>query len=183
MLKGFCVPAPDALSKIHTTLQEDIEHHKDELRAWLRLFASTTLIENEIRSRLREQFNFTLPRFDMLSQLDRCPDGLILGDISRRLMVTAGNVTAVCEKLIDDGYITRTASPSDRRVQIVRMTHAGRAAFAIMADAHATWVTEFFGDLDATDLENLNRILRKLKNSAQARVSKSRTGASERAEV
>ena len=177
------MPVPDALSNNDAALQEDIEHHKDELRAWLRLFASTTLIENEIRSRLREQFNFTLPRFDMLSQLDRCPDGLVLGDISRRLMVTAGNVTAVCEKLIYDGYITRTASPTDRRVQIVRMTHAGRAAFAIMAEAHATWVTEFFDELDATDLENLNRILRKLKNSAQSRTSKSRTGMPEKAEI
>jgi DNA-binding MarR family transcriptional regulator len=76
----------------------------------------------------------------MLAQLERAPEGIVLGDLSRRLMVTAGNVTAVCDKLIEDGYISRTPSPDDRRIQIVRMTHAGRSAFAKVAEAHAQWI-------------------------------------------
>lgn len=141
--------------------------HKDELRAWLRLYGATTIIENEIRSRFREDFGFTLPRFDMLAQLDRFPEGLVLGEISRRLMVTAGNVTAICEKLIEDGYVSRTPSPNDRRVQIVRMTRAGRAAFRTMASAHSDWVTMIFSGLSPGDLAELTRILRLLRQSAE----------------
>jgi DNA-binding MarR family transcriptional regulator len=88
------------------------EDHRQELRIWLRLFASTTLIENEIRSRLRERFAFTLPRFDLLAQLDWADDGLSLGEVSRRLMVSAANITSIVEKLVEDGYITgRSRTP------------------------------------------------------------------------
>lgn len=145
------------------------EHPREELRLWLRLFAATTLIENEIRSRLREQFDFTLPRFDMLAQLERAPEGIVLGDLSRRLMVTAGNVTAVCDKLIEDGYISRTPSPDDRRIQIVRMTHAGRSAFSKVAEAHAQWIKEIFDDLPPQDVQGLNKLLSTLKHSVEAR--------------
>ena len=147
-------------------LSVEIEH-KDELRAWLRLYGATTIIENQIRSRFREEFGFTLPRFDMLAQLERFPEGLVLGDISRRLMVTAGNVTAICEKLIEDGYVSRTPSPSDKRVQIVRMTQAGRAAFATMASAHSEWVTQIFNGLELSDLAELTRILKLLRQSVE----------------
>lgn len=146
--------------------------HKQELRIWLRLFASTTLIENEIRSRLREQFAFTLPRFDLLAQLDRAHDGLSLGEISRRLMVSAANITAIVEKLVEDGYITRSQSQLDRRTQIIRMTHAGRSAFRTMATAHSEWITEFLSDFSPDGLGQLNAVLTELKHKVQKRLSK-----------
>jgi hypothetical protein len=54
------------------------DHHADELRLWLRLLTCTTLIEGEVRSRLRERFDVTLPRFDLMAQLDKVPDGMTL---------------------------------------------------------------------------------------------------------
>jgi DNA-binding MarR family transcriptional regulator len=149
--------------------------HKQELRIWLRLFASTTLIENEIRSRLRERFAFTLPRFDLLAQLDRAEDGISLGEVSRRLMVSAANVTSIVEKLVEDGYITRSQSHTDRRTQIIRMTHAGRSAFRSMAHAHSEWITEFLSDLSADDMALLNTTLTRLKQALQMRLLKSDT--------
>ncbi len=149
-------------------LSGDIEpDHKQELRVWLRLFACTTLIENEIRRRLREQFEFTLPRFDLLAQLDKAEDGLVLGEVSRRLMVSPGNITAITERLMESGYITRLPAPSDRRIQIIRMTHAGRAAFRTMADAHSEWISELFAGLSPEDLEVLKDKLVILKRSTQ----------------
>jgi DNA-binding MarR family transcriptional regulator len=148
------------------------DDHKQELRIWLRLFASTTLIENEIRSRLRERFAFTLPRFDLLAQLDRADDGISLGEVSRRLMVSAANITSIVEKLVEDGYITRSPSHTDRRTQIIRMTHAGRSAFRSMAEAHSEWITEFLSDLSADDMALLNAGLTRLKQAVQTRLSK-----------
>ena len=112
-----------------TKVAERPGDHQAELRLWLRLLTCTNLIETEIRRRLREEFNVTLPRFDLLAQLDRAEEGLSLGEVSRRLMVSAANITAIVEKLVEDGYITRVQSPTDRRAQIIRMTHAGRSAF------------------------------------------------------
>ncbi len=139
---------------------------RTSVRAWLRLLTCTTLIENEIRSRLREQFDFTLPRFDLLAQLDKAEDGLVLGEASKLLMVSAGNVTAVVEKLLANGYITRQPSPTDRRVQIIRLTHAGRAAFRTMAEAHSGWVDELFAGLSEAELTTLTESLARLKRSA-----------------
>lgn len=149
----------------------DQDERKQKLRIWLRLLASTTMIENEIRSRLREQFAFTLPRFDLLAQLDRAEEGLSLGEVSRRLMVSAANITAIVEKLVEDGYITRVQSQTDRRAQIIRMTHAGRSAFRTMARAHSEWISEFFSELPPDDLAQINSVLTQLKHSVQKHLS------------
>jgi DNA-binding MarR family transcriptional regulator len=166
---ALTAPPPSSTPQAAT---QDEDDHKQELRIWLRLFASTTLIENEIRSRLRERFAFTLPRFDLLAQLDRAHNGLSLGEVSRRLMVSAANITAIVEKLVEDGYITRSPSQTDRRAQIIRMTHAGRSAFRTMAKAHSEWITEFLGDLSADQMAQLNAVLTHLKHALQNRLSK-----------
>jgi hypothetical protein len=77
--------------------------HKAELRLWLRLLTCSTLIENGVRKRLRESFEVTLPRFDLMAQLDKTPDGLTLGELSQRMMVSNGNVTSIVEALVGQG--------------------------------------------------------------------------------
>jgi DNA-binding MarR family transcriptional regulator len=141
--------------------------HRTELRLWLRLLTCSTLIETEVRRRLREDYDFTLPRFDLLAQLDRAPDGLVLGEVSKRLMVSAGNVTAIAERLLESGHITRTASPTDRRIQIIRMTPQGRKAFREMAEAHGGWIGELFGDLAPAEIDGLMQGLARLKASVR----------------
>lgn len=165
---------PDAPEAPVTWLENDgpgQDESRQKLRIWLRLLSSTTLIENEIRSRLREQFAFTLPRFDLLAQLDRAEEGLSLGEVSRRLMVSAANITAIVEKLVEDGYITRVQSQTDRRAQIIRMTHAGRSAFRTMARAHSEWISEFFAELEGDDLAQINSALTQLKHTVQKHLS------------
>jgi DNA-binding MarR family transcriptional regulator len=141
--------------------------HRTELRLWLRLLTCSTLIETEVRRRLREDYDFTLPRFDLLAQLDRAPDGLVLGEVSKRLMVSAGNVTAIAERLLESGHITRAASPNDRRIQIIRMTPLGRKAFRKMAEAHGGWIGDLFADLPPDDIDTLMLTLAKLKASVR----------------
>lgn len=148
--------------------------HREELRLWLRLLTCTTLVEGEIRRRLREEFDFTLPRFDLLAQLDRAEDGLVLGEVSRRMMVSAGNVTALVERLIASGHITRRPSPTDRRVQIIRMTDKGRADFAAMSARHGDWIGELFAALPAADRPALMDLLGTLKRSVRAELAAGR---------
>jgi DNA-binding MarR family transcriptional regulator len=148
--------------------------HADELRLWLRLLTCTTLIEGEVRSRLRERFDVTLPRFDLMAQLDKAPDGMTLSDVSKRMMVSNGNVTGLVERLTAQGLIDRRPSPKDRRVQIVRLTAEGRRFFRTMARANADWIAEAFADLTPGEIEALMRLLAKTKASAQKSAARRR---------
>jgi DNA-binding MarR family transcriptional regulator len=141
--------------------------HGDELRLWLRLLTCTTLIEVEVRSRLRERFDVTLPRFDLMAQLDKAPDGMTLSDVSKRMMVSNGNVTGLVERLVESGHLDRRTSDTDRRVQVIRLTKAGRAEFRKMAAEHETWIADIFSDLAPKDVRELMRLLAKTKASAQ----------------
>lgn len=155
-----------------TKVAEAPADHRDELRLWLRLLTCTNLIETEIRRKLQGAFDFTLPRFDLLAQLDKAEDGLVLGEVSKRLMVSAGNVTAIVDRLIANGHITRTPAPHDRRVQIIRMTPEGRAAFRAMAREHGDWIGDMFADLGPRDIEALMGLLAKLKSSVRRNLTR-----------
>src|ERR1700758_3328356 len=141
--------------------------HGDELRLWLRLLTCTTLIEGTVRSRLREKFDVTLPRFDLMAQLDRAPDGMTLSDVSKRMMVSNGNVTGLVERLVESGHLDRRTSDTDRRVQVIRLTKTGRAEFRRMAAEHGTGTADIFADLTPKDVRELMRLPAKTKGPPQ----------------
>ncbi len=147
------------------------EDEKRELRLWLRLLTTTKVISQEIRRRLRREFGATLPQFDVLSQLFREPDGLRLGELSKRTMVTNGNVTGLVERLETEGLVVRQALPSDRRVTITRLTDEGRAIFQRMADAHETWLKDMMSDVDPIIVSGLLAHVDKVIHSAQRHTS------------
>ena len=133
------------------------------LKLWLRMLASTTHIEAEIRRRLRERFDISLARFDYMAQLYRYRDGLKMRDLSRYLMVTGGNVTGLTDDLAHDGLVIRESSPSDRRAWIVRLTAKGRRQFETMAQEHEGWILELFAGLDAKTVQQLYQQLGQLR--------------------
>ena len=142
--------------------------HKDELRLWLRLLTCTTMIEATIRSRLRQQFGVTLPRFDLMAQLEKTPAGMTLGELSRRMMVSNGNVTGLIERLVSAGEVERVPHATDGRATTVRLTAAGRRRFATMAAAHEQWVAALFQDVPRGDLPVLMAALGRVKRSVRA---------------
>ena len=152
-----------------TKVAERPADHEAELRLWLRLFTCTTLIEGEIRSRLRDHFDFTLPRFDLMAQLERSPAGLRMGELSRRMMVTGGNVTGIADQLVAEGLVERRAIPGDRRVQTLALTERGRAAFGEMAREHERWIVEMTGALASGEVDRLHDLLGRLKASVRSR--------------
>ena len=150
-----------------TKVAERPDDHKTELRLWLRMLTCTTLIESEVRKRLRDNFDITLPRFDLLAQLERAPNGMTLGELSQRMMVSNGNLTGLVDRLREQGLIRRKPSPTDRRVQIVSLSAEGKRFFRTMARANADWVGEIFADLSKDDIETLMALLGKTKASAR----------------
>lgn len=138
-----------------------------ELRVWLRLLTCANLIEHGVRTGLREEFGVTLPRFDLLSQLDRAPGGLTMGELSRRLMVSNGNVTGLIDRLVREGLVERQQSPTDRRASMVSLTSAGKAAFDSMVPLHQGWIESRLAGMSRQDLRALLGLLGKLKTSFQ----------------
>lgn len=133
------------------------------LKLWLRLLASSTQIENEVRHRLRERFDISLARFDYLSQLYRARAGMKMSELSKFLMVTGGNVTGLTDELERDGFVVRESSPSDRRAWIVRLTPKGRASFEAMAEEHERWIRELFAGLNAEAVRQVHAHLGTLR--------------------
>jgi len=139
-----------------------------ELRLWLRLLTCASLIERDVRARLAREFATTLPRFDVLAQLDRAPAGLTMGELSGRLMVSNGNVTPLVGRLARDGLVAREPNPDDRRRSRVRLTPAGKRAFDAMTPAHARWIEAAMRGMARADKAKLLALLGRLKLSAQA---------------
>jgi DNA-binding MarR family transcriptional regulator len=155
------------MQDLETALAGTPAGHKEDLRLWLRLLSCSNLIGAEIRRRFRERLGTTLPRFDLMAQLDREPDGLTLGEISRRMMVSNGNVTALATSLVADGWIERRAHPTDRRVQFLRLTLLGRMVFTRQSAAHEAWVAELFAGVSQRDRTALHRLLGAMKNGVR----------------
>jgi len=140
------------------------------LRTWLRLLTCATLIEGELRKRFRTEFDCTLPRFDLMAQLERHPHGLAMGQLKDLMMVSGGNVTGLVSQLEEQGWVLRFPDADDRRSYRVRLTDAGARAFARMARVHEGWVVELLGGMNEKEQDALLLGLRRLKKSFHAAV-------------
>jgi DNA-binding MarR family transcriptional regulator len=141
--------------------------HPEALRLWLRLLTCTQLVEKQVRTLLRDRFDTTLPRFDLMAQLERSPDGLKMNELSRRMMVTGGNVTGITDQLVAEGLVERIEVQGDRRAYCVRLTPKGRRQFHDMARQHEDWIVEAFAGLTDKEIATLHKLLGKVKEHAQ----------------
>ena len=146
----------DLEARLHST-------HPQALRLWLRMLTCSQLIEKQVRAGLRDEFNTTLPRFDLMAQLEREPQGMKMNELSRRMMVTGGNITPVTDQLVKEGWIERMELPHDRRAWLVRLTPAGRSLFKKMAKRHEAWIVAAFSSLSQRDVHQLHELLGQVK--------------------
>src|SRR5216684_3710822 len=133
------------------------------LRLWLRLLSCTVRVENRVRSGLRQEFATTLPRFDLMAQLERYPAGLRMSELSKRLMVSGGNVTGITDQLEREGLVVRALDRSDRRALTVKLTETGLKRFREMAAQHELWIVELFHGLSSEEKQLMFDLLQKLK--------------------
>ena len=147
------------------------EGKKQELRLWLRMLSTTKLVSQEIRRRLRNEFGATLPQFDLMAQLYRERDGLRLGELSKRTMVTNGNVTGLVERLETDGLVLRETPDGDRRVTVAKLTKRGEDLFGSMAAAHEGWLRDMMADVDPTIVTELWKDIGEVKSSVNNHLS------------
>lgn len=148
----------------------DENNDTKKLSLWIRLIANSTVIEKEIRNLFRSEFGVTLPRFDLMSALYREQGGLTMGELSKRLLVSNGNVTGIVGRLQKEGLVKRWVLPTDRRIYSVGLTPRGRTDFKKMADRHKDWIGDIFeclGDKDLGQMIEMMDRLRKLLHNRQ----------------
>jgi DNA-binding MarR family transcriptional regulator len=133
------------------------------LRLWLRLLSCTVRVENHVRGGLRREFSTTLPRFDLMAQLERYPAGLRMSELSKRLMVSGGNVTGITDQLEREGLVVRALDRGDRRAITVKLTAAGLKRFREIAASHEEWIIELLSGLSQDDQQMMLATLGKLK--------------------
>ncbi len=142
---------------------------KDRLRLWIRLLRASRTIEAELRDRLKRDFNTTLPRFDVMAALYRAPEGMLMSDLSRFLLVSNGNVTGIVDRLVSEGLVARARRNGDRRTSMVRLTDDGAKAFADLAAAHEKWIGELLGNVSEDDARRLAGMLTSFRSNWEGR--------------
>lgn len=138
---------------------------KRRLKLWIRLLGVTRSVENHLRKFLREDHDTTLPRFDVMAALWRSQDGLTMGELSRLLLVSNGNATAVVDRLERDGLAVRSPLESDRRTIRVALTDVGLAEFEGLAAQHEAEISKLFAGLGEAELETLTEILKRMRST------------------
>ncbi|RWM25368.1 MarR family transcriptional regulator [Mesorhizobium sp.] len=142
---------------------------KDRLRLWIRLLRASRTIEAELRERLKKEFDTTLPRFDVMAALYRVPEGMLMSDLSRFLLVSNGNVTGIVDRLVSEGLVARARRNGDRRTSMVRLTEEGAKSFAVMAAAHENWVGELLGNVSEDEARRLAGMLKSFRSNWEGR--------------
>ena len=142
---------------------------KEKLRLWIRLLRASRTIESVLRERLAQQFDTTLPRFDVMAALYRTPEGMLMSDLSRFLLVSNGNVTGIIDRLASEGLVKRAQRNGDRRTSIVRLTQTGNTAFKQMAAAHQQWVDELLAGVSKADAQRLTSMLEVFRSNWEER--------------
>jgi DNA-binding MarR family transcriptional regulator len=142
---------------------------KERLRLWIRLLRASRTIEAELRDRLKREFDTTLPRFDVMAALYRAPEGMLMSDLSRFLLVSNGNVTGIVDRLVSERLVLRARRNGDRRTSIVRLTEAGSELFRTMAAAHEEWIGELLGDVSGNDTRRLAAMLKGFRSNWEGR--------------
>ncbi|RWM05548.1 MAG: MarR family transcriptional regulator [Mesorhizobium sp.] len=142
---------------------------KDRLRLWIRLLRASRTIEAELRERLKKEFDTTLPRFDVMAALYRVPEGMLMSDLSRFLLVSNGNVTGIVDRLVSEGLVARARRNGDRRTSMVRLTEEGVKSFAEIAAAHENWVGELLGNVSEDEARRLAGMLKSFRSNWEGR--------------
>lgn len=141
---------------------------KRRLKMWLGLLHVNRATESHMREYLRVKHQTTLPRFDVMAALHRSRKRITMSELSRMLLVSNGNATAVVDRLERDGLVRRTVSDTDRRTIFAALTVAGLRQFEVLAVDHEREVNNLLDALSEPELETLTVLLKRIKKGEKS---------------
>lgn len=107
-------------------------------------------------------------RFGLLMQLELSGGELSPGDLADTMGVSRATITGLLDRLERDGLVERSANASDRRMQVIRMTGAGRKQLQAALPQHVRRLAELLSGLDADERRRLRTLLARIAHRAQA---------------
>lgn len=127
------------------------------ISVWVRLLKAHRLLLREVRRMVPA--GLTLPQFDVLAQLERKPEGMTPKELTRELLVTAGNVTGIVERLVSRGLVARQPVPQDRRTVRILLTPEGRRRTAEALPGHRRELARLLAGVPPSALAALREAL------------------------
>ena len=138
---------------------------KRSLRAWLYLLKCSKKLDQIMSDRLRQHYNSSLSRFDVLAHLDQAgSEGLSISVLAGKLLASKGNITRLLDRMEQDGLIIRHQHTADKRIHNIRLTGKGSEIFNRMAPDHERWTHEILNVLDSNEQEELVRLLKTVRS-------------------
>ncbi len=144
---------------------------KSGIVLWLRLVKCYNLAMRAVRNRLKGEL--TLPQFDVLTQLSRNDEGLNFSQLSELLLVTAGNLTGIIERMVKQGLVAKQVNPEDRREVFLKLTPQGRELCDKLIPQHEQEVLTMLSDLPEASIDSLKQQLGMLRDVLESHVHRS----------
>jgi MarR family 2-MHQ and catechol resistance regulon transcriptional repressor len=137
------------------------------LGMWVKLVRATATFGKFSGDNIRS-FGLTEPQFGVLECLGHLGP-LTLGEISRKQLVSGGNITCVIDNLEKEGLVERQHSLKDRRTIVARLTSKGKKMFDDIFTQHARRIAEIAAVLNESEQQQLSILLKKLGTELQQR--------------
>ncbi|MFN3481919.1 MarR family winged helix-turn-helix transcriptional regulator [Rhabdaerophilum calidifontis] len=135
-------------------------------RIWFRFLRLHQRGHAAMSQRLR-RLGLSIAQFDLLSTLTEA-EGITQRDLAERLYVTKGNVSGLVDRLVEAGLVDRRAIPGDRRSYALHLTTEGRQAAQAGMQVQQVFVTETIGRLKDVDLEYLDQVISRWRDTFRA---------------
>ena len=91
-------------------------------------------------------------------------------ELGRRLVVNKADMTGIVDRLERTGLVERSAHPSDRRVNLVRMTAEGEKVVNVLEPGYLKGVGLLMSGISRSDLMQLNRVLERVRSNAKVKL-------------
>jgi DNA-binding MarR family transcriptional regulator len=136
--------------------------------AWLTLTRTHARLWDEVEAQMRRASGLTMPRYDVLMQLDNAGGRLGLTDLAEAVVLSPSGLSKLLDRMTESGLVTREPDADDARSTFATITPRGRATVRKARQRHHTFLQGAFGDaLDTRDLANLVEIMTRLDKQSR----------------
>jgi len=106
------------------------------------ILTTVNRLERLLGAAMERESGISHPMFEVLLLLAATPEGVPMGDLSRRLVLPRGGATRLVDRMIEARLVVRERSREDKRVQVVTLTGVGADRLVQAARRHAVELDE-----------------------------------------
>ncbi|NNK90982.1 MAG: winged helix-turn-helix transcriptional regulator [Acidimicrobiia bacterium] len=138
----------------------------ERITAFGRLVEAHRRLNRIFDKSLRAEFGISSVWFEALLRLGRSPDHRMgITELGEQLVLTSGGATRLVDRLVEAGYLERTACPDDRRVQFAQLTEEGLDLIGRAVTHHLVDLEQHFASqISEDELRIMNDVLDRLRS-------------------